>query len=797
MGLAAGTRLGPYEITAPIGAGGMGEVYKARDTRLGRTVAIKVLPPQFASNAERRARFTREAKTISQLNHPHICMLHDVGEQGGTAFLVMEYLEGETLAARLKKGPLPLDQALDLAAQIAEALDAAHNQAVIHRDLKPGNVMLTKSGVKLLDFGLAKLVSEAHPAAAEASTTSGGLVTGAGVALGTAGYMSPEQVRGEALDARTDLFSLGVVLYEMTTGRRPFTGDSSVAVLASILKDTPPPVTTVNPHLPQQLDRIIRHSLAKTLDCRYQTSRDFRNDLEELKHEIDADHAKTIARPSSLARADPRRAKAWLLTIAATAAAVAIMAAVAMLSPQRVSSDRRLIAVLPLKNLSADPENEYFSDGITEDIIAQLSKLTDLRVIAATSVQRYKNSKKAVAEIGRELGVATLLEGSVRRVGDRVRIVSELVDARTAQQLWAETYDRDLRDIFAIQTEVSRSIAVALKGELSPAEAARLEKTPVKDLDAFNLYLKGRYYWNKRTSEGLKQGIEYFKQAIGKDPSYALAYSGLADSYNLLAQYGISPAEEVRPRAKEAATRALALDPTLAEPHVSQALVEHAEFGWAAAEAEFRRAIDLNPSYATAHHWYANYLAQSGRFDDAVAEIKRAQQLDPLSIGINTAFGAVLYLARRNDEALAQLKTTLDMDPNFAQAHGALAEVYVQKRAYAQALDEYNNVRALAGETADLRASLGYLYAVSGRPGTALQLVDELGRQRGPEAAAPGSLAVVYAALGQRDRAFAWLDKAYAERDAWLLFLKVEPKFDNLRSDPRFDMLLRRTGLER
>jgi serine/threonine protein kinase/tetratricopeptide (TPR) repeat protein len=792
MSLAVGTRLGPYEVLGLIGAGGMGEVYQAKDTRLDRTVAIKVLPSAMASDPGRRARFEREAKTIAGLTHPHICTLHDVGEYTGSTFLVMEHLVGETLAARLQRGALPLEQALGVATEIAEALDAAHKQGVIHRDLKPGNVMLTKSGVKLLDFGLAKLVSEAS--AAEVPTTAGGFSTGAGALLGTAGYMSPEQVRGEALDARTDLFSLGVVLYEMTTGRRPFTGDSSVALLASILGDTPPPVTTLNPRLPQQLDRIIRHGLAKTPDRRYQTSRDLRNDLEELKHEIDAGDVMAGSSPGP--RAGPRRERAWLPAVAVVAAAVAILAAAGILSRQRVSSDRRSIAVLPLKNLSANPENEYFSDGITEDIIAQLSKLGDLRVIAATSVQHYKNSGKTVPEIGRELGVATLLEGSVRRAGDRVRIVSELVDARTSQQLWAETYDRDLRDIFAIQTEVSRSIAVALKGELSPAESARLE-APARDVDAFNLYLKGRYYWNERTPDGLKKAIDYFQQAIAKDPTYALAYAGLADSYNLLAQYGINPAEDVRPRAKEAATRALALDPTLAEAHVSQALIEHAEFGWAAAEAEYRRAIDLNPSYATAHHWYANYLSQLGRFDEAVAEIKRAQQLDPLSIGINTAFGAVLYLARRNDEAVAQLRTTLEMDPKFALAHGALAEVYIQKRAYAQALEEYNAVKAITGDTSDLRASLGYLYAVSGRPRAALQLVDELGRRRGPEAAAPGSLAVVYAALGQKDLAFAWLDKAYAERDAWLVFLKVEPKFDNLRSDPRFDMLLRRTGLER
>jgi eukaryotic-like serine/threonine-protein kinase len=620
-------------------------------------------------------------------------------------------------------------------------------------------------------------------------------VTGAGVLLGTAGYMSPEQVRGEGLDPRTDLFSLGVVLYEMTTGRPPFAGNSSVARMASVLTDAPPPVTTLNPRLPEQLDRIIRHSLAKNPDRRYQTARDLYNDLEELKHETDVEPAASAAGRSARDRPGIRRPRAWLL--AATVIVVAILAAVAVFSLQRVSSDRRSIAVLPLKNLSADPENDYFSDGITEDIIGQLSKLRDVKVIAAASVRRYKGTQKGVPEIGRDLRVATLLGGSVRRSDDRVRIVIELVDARTGQQLWTETYDRAVQDIFAIQTEVSRSIAVALKGELSHAETVRLEKTPAKDLDAFNLYLKGRYHWNKRTADGVGKAIEYFEQAIKKDPSYAPAYAGLADSYTALAQYGISPADEVRPRAREAANRALALDPTLAEAYASRGFVEHAEFRWADAESDFRRAIDLNPNYATAHHWYANYLSQSGRFGEAVSEIERAQQLDPLSIGINTAFGAVLYLARRYDEAIAQLKTTLEMDPTFSPAHGALAEVYIEQGAYAQALAEFDKVKALAGETADLRASLGYLYAVSGRGAEARQLLDELGRRREPKPAAPGSLAVICAALGQADRAFAWLDKAYAERDASLVFLKVEPKFDRLRTDPRFDMLLRQIGLER
>jgi serine/threonine protein kinase/Tfp pilus assembly protein PilF len=787
MSLATGERLGPYEVLGAVGAGGMGEVYQARDTRLDRTVAIKILQREVALDASRRARFEREAKTIAGLTHPHICTLHDVGEHSGSMFLVMEHLSGETLASRLRKGPLPLDDALTIASEIADALVAAHRHGVIHRDLKPANVMLTSSGVKLLDFGVAKLYCDDQAAGAEAPTTTAAFSTGAGWALGTAGYMSPEQVRGEPLDSRTDLFSLGVVLYEMVTGRRPFAGDSSFARMASILEDTPPPAKVVDPRLPDQLDRMLRHALAKHPDRRYQTAQDMRNDLEDLRREIDA------ARGGGSLRS----ARRWVPVAVTIAVAVAIVGAVSVWSRARLPSDRRSIAVLPLENLSADPENEYFSDGISQDIIAALSQLGDLRVIATTSAARYKNSRKSVAEIGRELGVATLVEGSVRRAGDRVRIVSELVDARTGQQLWADTYDRELKDIFAIQTEVARRIAVALKGELSPADSARLEATPVANVEAFNLYLKGRYYWNQRSREGLMKAIEYFQQATTIDPEYALAFSGLADSYNLLAQYGFQPSDQVRPLAKAAAARALALDPTLAEAHVSQALIEHARFGWSAAGDEFRRALALNPNYATAHHWYANYLAQLGQFDEALAEIKRAQQLDPLSIGVNAGLGAVLYLARRYDEAATQFRTTIEMEPKFVGAHSALAEVYIQQRAYAQAHEQYQTVTALAGESAEVRASLAYLYAVSGRTNEARQILADLERLSRHDAAGPVSLAVAYAGLGQQDRAFAWLDEAYARRDAWLVFLKVEPKFDTLRSDPRFELLLRRTGLER
>src|SRR5215471_372282 len=718
MPLAASTRLGPYEILGLIAAGGMGEVYTARDPRLDRIVAIKVLPSDAAFDGERRARFEREAKAIAGLSHPYICTLYDVGETAGSMFLVMEHLSGETLGTRLRRGPLPLDQTLTTAIEIASALDAAHAHGVIHRDLKPGNVMLTSTGVKLLDFGVAKLRSEAESGAMDSTNAPRTVVTATGQMIGTAGYMSPEQVKGEPLDSRTDLFSLGVLIYEMATGERPFKGDSMERRLASILFETPQPVTSIDERLPQELDRILRHALAKDPDRRYQTARDFRNDLEELKGQTGT-AAGAVAVP---AQSNGRRRAT--ITILGTLVAAAVMAGVwtsGWFRP-RPSMDRRSIAVLPLKNLSADPENEYFSDGIGEDIITALSKLGDLRVIAATSSAHYKNSTKTVPEIGRELSVETLLEGSVRRVGKRVRIVSELVDTRTQQQLWGETYDRDLEDIFAIQTEVSRRIAEALKGELSPAEQARLESRPVANVDAYSLYLKGRHYWNQRSGEGISKAVDYFEQAIAKEPRYALAYAGLADSYALLGQYGVRPATEMRPLAKEAATKALALDDTLAEAHASQALVEHSDFGWLAAGEQFRRALELNPNYATAHHWFANYLAQLGRFDEAVAEIRRARTLDPLSIGIATAYGAVLYLARRYDEAAGQLKKALEMEPSFALGHVALAEVYIQTHDYEKALKEYDTVSALIGSTAEARASIAYIYAAKGEHDTARRL---------------------------------------------------------------------------
>jgi eukaryotic-like serine/threonine-protein kinase len=788
--LAPGTCVGPYRVEAMIGAGGMGEVYRARDTRLGRTVAVKILPRDVAADPDRRRRFEREARTIASLTHPHICTLYDVGEHAGSVFLVMEHLDGDTLAARLRNGALPLGKALSVATEIAEALNVAHKHGVIHRDLKPANVMLTSAGVKLLDFGVAKLVRDASPAMCDATTTAEPSSVGTGRIVGTLGYMSPEQVRTEALDARTDLFSLGVVLYEMTTGRRPFAGNSAVTVLASLLEDTPPAAKTIDPRLPDQLDRILRHALAKLPDRRYQTAQDLRNDLAELTREIDA------GRTGSTAIGPARRARTWLPRIVAAVAALALVGTATLWERAPTPLDRRSVAILPLKNLSGDPENEYFSDGIGDDIIAALSKLGDLRVIAAASTSRYRNSEKRVSDIGRELGVATLLVGSVRRAGGRLRIVSELVDARTGQQLWAETYDREIKDVFAIQTDVSRRIAEALKGELSPYERARIEAPGAANVDAFNLYLKGRYFWTRRTPDALRRAIGYFQEAIAKEPRYALAYAGLADSYNLLAQYGTAPPSGLRRRADEAATTALSIDPTLAEAHASKGLAQHARFDWRAAGAEFRRALELDPNYATAHHWFAIQLAQLGRFDEAVSEIRRAQSLDPLSIGINAAYGAVLYLARRYDAASTQLKTTIDMEPNFPLTHAALAEVYIQLGVYDKARGEYQAATALGADTAELRASTAYLDAVSGRREAALRELAVLEREFGPDSAPRGSLAVVYAALGDKDRAFVCLDEAYARHDEWLVVLKVEPKFDQLRSDPRFDVLLRRTGLE-
>ncbi len=770
----------------------MGEVYRARDPRLNREVAIKVLPANLAEDPEALARFEREAKAVAALSHPNILAIHDVGAEGKISYSVTEFLEGETLRARIARSTLPWRKAVEFGVGIADGLSAAHSKGVIHRDLKPANIFLTSDGqLKILDFGLARLEPAPSPEG-QTAVAADLLETEPGRVMGTAAYMSPEQIRGGSGDARSDIFAFGCVLYEMVTGQRAFTRPTGVDTMAAILTEEPPDIANSGTIIPPDLDRVIAHCVEKNPEDRFQSSRDLAFDLRAILT------SSAVSRGLPLLVTARPRAKVW--AAAAAAAGVLVLALLLWrggggllesLKPSRIEA----LAVLPLENLSGDPEEDYFADGMTEALIADLAKIRALRVPSRTSVMQYKKAKKPLPQIARELNVDAIVEGSVTRSGNRVRITAQLIEAKKDRHMWAESYERDMRDILALQSEVARAIAREIKIQVTPQERARLARTRAVNPEAYQAYLKGSYYSSKRTEEGLAKGIAHFEQAIETDPGYALAYAGLADSYSLLVRYGAVRPSEAMPKAKAAAKKALELDNTLAEAYASLAYASlHYDWDWQTAERQFQRAIELVPNYETAHQWYARYLTAMGRFDEAIAEVKRAQQLEPLSLIINSAVGYAYYFARRYDQAIAESRKALEMDPNFSRAHFNLGLAYEQKKMFPQAIAEFQKAIASSGGPL-MEAALGHAYAVAGRRAEAQEVLDrliELSKQR---YVSSYQIATIYAGLGETDQAFAWLEKAYGERNNWLAYLKVDPIFDGLRSDSRFAALVRRVGL--
>jgi eukaryotic-like serine/threonine-protein kinase len=792
MPLLAGARLGPYEILSPLGAGGMGEVYRARDTRLGREVAIKVLPASFSQDPDRLRRFEQEARAASALNHPGILTIHDFGLQEGAPYVVSELLEGETLRERLAGGRLPVRKAVDYAGQIARGLAAAHEKGIVHRDLKPENVFVTKDGrVKILDFGLAKLM---HPERGgtpltEVPTETRG--TEPGLVLGTVGYMSPEQVRGQPADHRSDIFALGAVLYEMLVGERAFRGATRADTMSAVLKEDPPePSRTVAEVLPP-LDRIVRRCLEKSPEERFQSARDVAFALQEA---MASASAPAIAEPVPQSRG--RRAR-WI-ALGVLAAAIAAVVVVRSLTSRRERTAAsgeaiRSLAVLPLENLSRDPEQEYFADGMTEALISNLARIRALRVISRTSVMRFKGTRKSLPEIGRELNVDGIIEGSVLRSGDRVRITAQLVAASSDAHLWAQDYERDARDVLSLQGEVARAIAKEIRVAVSPQEQAQLAKSHPVDPEAHRLYLLGRYWWNKRNPEGFQKALEYFDQAVAKDPGFAAAYAGLSDTYTNMGFYHVLRPREAFPKARAAAVKALELDDSLAEAHASLGNIDlNYDRNWAAAEKSFQTSIQLNPGYPSAHQWYSLLLSAQGRLDEAAAEIRRAQELDPLSLIIDQNIGLQLYYARRYDDAIQQYRRILEMDPGFRITRLMLLYAYAELGMFREAIAE--GKKASAGDLQN-RAALAYVHARAGDRAQAFRLLEDLTASYGLDDIPPQSIAIVYTGLGEKDEAFAWLNKAYDERTPFALFLKPSPYYDPLRSDPRFAELLRRVGL--
>jgi len=754
MTTSSGQNLSHYRLVEKIGEGGMGVVWQAFDTRLKRDVALKLLPEHVEENLEWLARLAHEARAVAALNHPNIVTIHSLEEDEGRRFLVMELVSGPTLGKVIEEAGrgLSLDRLLDLAMQMVDAVRAAHERGVIHRDVKPGNMMITGEGrLKVLDFGMAKPTRQASVSSTD--TTRETLSHG-GSFEGTLPYMAPEQVRGQPPDQRSDLFSLGVVLYEMATGVRPFPGDTAAEVIAAILRDEPRPPTERRSELPCELEQIILRALHKEPHLRFQTALEMRNALEQLSRNV------------------PGQRK--------TAAAHV-----------------RSVAVLPLDDLWGDPEQAYFADGMTDALINSLGRISALKVISRTSVMRYKGARKSLREVARELGVDAVVEGSVLRAGKRVRITAQLIDAARDRLLWADSYEHGMGDLLALQSRVARAIASQIEIELTPQEHAHLERADPVDPEVHEACLMGRHFWYKRTTETVKKGLECFEKAVRLDPEYAPAYAGIADS-NIVdgGRYlGVSP-KVAYARARETAERAVELDDSLAEAHTSLAAVmTDFDWDWKGADREYRRAIELNPNYVTAHSWYAEQLSRMGRHDEAVAEAWKARELDPLSLASNMIVSWILYFARRYDESIEQGRRTVDLDPSFATAHRILGWSYEEVGSYDAAISAHRRASVLTEGQPNFEGQLGRAYALAGRDEEARQVLGRLIEASKEVYVSSLDIAIIHAALGQKERAFELLEQAYAERADHLPYSKVNPRLDPLRSDLRFQRLLERMDL--
>jgi eukaryotic-like serine/threonine-protein kinase len=787
-----------FRILDKLGSGGMGVVYRAEDTALGRTVALKFLPHERAKDQSVLERFKQEARTASALNHPHVCTIYEIGEDSGEVYIAMEYIKGQPLRERVGPEGLPVDAVIRFGRQIAAALEHAHEHGVIHRDLKLSNIMATPQGdAKVLDFGLARRIEDLD--LTKTSLAEASLEKTVGL-TGTIPYMAPELLEGKAASPRSDLWALGIVLYEMAAGHRPFSGKNFFQLSTAILKQPPPPLPQ---RIPSGLRAVIHRCLEKEPARRYQRASEVLAALEALGSGAE-DSSATLSAAADAPRTPAAGKRGQWVRRLTPVWTLAIVLAVTfwVMRPSRTHERSpgpphiQSIAVLPLANLSADPQDAYFADGMTEELISALSKISALRVISRTSVMQYKGVHKPLPEIARELHADAVVDGTVQRSEGRVKIRASLVDAREDRNLWSNSYEGELRDILSLQSQVAQAIAGEIQVKLTPQESASLSNSRRVNPQAYETYLRARYYWNKRTPGDLNKAIESFKAAIEIDPTYALAYTGLADSYSSLSVYGEVSPREAMPRAKAAAQRALEIDGTLAEAQATLANIESA-YDWdsAAAEAGFRKALASNPNYASAHQWYAVYLSNQGRHEEAIGEIQRARELDPLSPIIGANAGADYYYARRYDRAIDELRRAVERDPNFWITHSILGQTYLAMGRNAEATAEFVKARSLSPESVRNISMLGRAYAVAGRPAEAQRLVEELLSLSRKRYVSPVYNAIIYIGLGEKDKAFTWLEKAYADRSDWMALMNTEPLFDPLRSDPRFQELLRRVGL--
>jgi serine/threonine protein kinase/Tfp pilus assembly protein PilF len=744
--LSSGDTFDHYRVIEPVGSGGTSEVYLAEDQKLKRNVALKLLLHQYNHEDSAGPDFRNEARVAASLNHPNIITIYDIFDYSGYPVIAMEYIEGQLLSHVIEENGLPQVRCLDISIELCKALSAAHKNGIVHRDIKPDNIMVASDGtVKIMDFGLA-LYKQKTPTAITDSIS------------GTYAYMSPEQARGENIDYRSDLFSMGVVLYEMITGQPPFEGELLAAITYSIINENPRPIKSIRDDVSDELQRIISRALGKNRQERYQNADEMLEDLGWLKNNLD----KTV--PGTYYQ-----------------------------NAKSIPS----IGVLPFRDMSPEKNQDYFGEGIAEDIISNLTKIKGLHVVARTSSFSFRDSPDDVKEIGRKLGVGSILEGSIRKIEDRIRVTVQLIDVENGYHLWSERYDRVMKDMFEIQDEISLSITDRLEVNIGEDMSAAPTKHQTENPDAYCLYLKGRFFWNMRTGDSLKKAIKFFEEALEIDDNYALAYAGLSDVYRALPDYTSYSPREAYEKARELAHKAIDIDNSLSEAHTSLAVILNNMFDWDGAEREFRKAIESNPGYATAHHWFALYYMYRARFTEAIEEIGKAYSLDPLSLPINRDIGTVYYYAGRYDEAIEALQKTLELDPNFSLVHELLGRAFLKKGMYEEALKEFETERRFTGSWRPvLDAWVIIAYMEMGMKEKAQGLLTALEKKSANTYISPYSLSWIYFALGDVEQGFQWLEKAYNERDSWLCEIKVEPVFDKVRQDPRFTALLNNLGLD-
>jgi len=791
-----GTTILHFEILEKLGEGGMGVVYKARDTRLDRIVAVKFLPQHLTGTEEERARFVQEAKAAATLNHPNVCTIYGIEEHDGQQFIEMEFVEGSTLRTRIGSSGLPVQDATAFATQIGEALREAHARGIVHRDVKSENIMVTARGqIKVMDFGLAKLKGTSR-------------LTKTSSTIGTLAYMAPEQIQGEAVDARSDIFSFGVVLFELLTGRLPFRGEHEAAVMYSILNEEPASVAAVRPEVDPELERIIQRALEKDPEDRYQHVDDMVSELRRMQKKSGRlsrplptqPPGQTIPPPPSGPQTSrvqaPGRSRHLLLGGVAATVAVGVLVSVYVLVLTPPSSIRSM-AVLPFVNQSGDPELEFLSDGFTETLINRLSRLPGVTMMSRSSVFRFKGEGVDPVEAGASLSVQAVLTGRILQREGQITVGVELVDVRDQSHIWGEQYNRRSTDVIGLQDEITREISHQLRVTLTGEEEKVLTRSATRDNEAYTLYMKGRFHWNKRTREGFEAAASYLREAIEKDPGFALAYAGLADCYSVMSSYFILTPEEAQNKARAAAEKALDLDPSMAEPFVTlAAITAEYDWEWEKGEEYFKRAIALNPNYATAHQWYGEAMAAMGRIEESIQELQKAQKLDPLSPIIATSLGLAYAWVGRYDEARTTVRKALELDPAFPRALWLRAMILYLEGEVDASIREMKDLLASTGGADDVRATLVFLFGRTGRRQEADSMIREFRQEAEGRYIAPYLLAVCYSGIGDRDEAFAWLEKGLKERSSGVVYMKGDVLLRPLHGDPRFNTMLQAMGLE-